>query len=163
MEDVAELMLLMSDYALGNFGNAVRRGREYLQRQSPREGAWRLSIIMATLGAALTGLGRLEEAEARLREALPRLKHATGSASWAVNHVCFLLARQARLEDAARLIGYIDTPRRAQTIVQSPSQRRSYDEAVAILRTALDSCRFEQLRAAGSGFTEDEAIALAFR
>jgi predicted ATPase/DNA-binding winged helix-turn-helix (wHTH) protein len=163
MEDIAELMLLMSDYALGNFGNAVRRGREYLQRQSPREGAWRLSIIMATLGAALTGLGRLEEAEARLREALPRLKHATGSASWAVNHVCFLLARQARLEDAARLIGYIDTPHRAQTIVQSPSQRRSYDEAVAILRTALDSCRFEQLRAAGSGFTEDEAIALAFR
>jgi predicted ATPase/DNA-binding winged helix-turn-helix (wHTH) protein len=162
LEYVAELLLLMIDYGLGDFDSALRCGLESLRRPEALEGGWRRSIALATVGAAFTALGRLEEAELALRDALPRVKRATGSANWALNHVVFLVARQSRFEQAARLIGYIDASRTAQMIVQSPTQRRSYDEAMSILTPVFDADTFAQLRQAGCSMTESEATELAF-
>jgi predicted ATPase/DNA-binding winged helix-turn-helix (wHTH) protein len=162
VEEVNEHGLVLVDYTRRDFEAAAGRGSRILARPSMRLGAAKHGVVLILVGAALTGIGRIEEAEAMLRMAVPRVRRATGSASWTFNHVTFLVARQGRIEDAARLIGYVDASRTDQTIVQSPAQRRSYDEALAILATTLDSCNLELLRAAGRELTEDEATTLAF-
>jgi predicted ATPase/DNA-binding winged helix-turn-helix (wHTH) protein len=160
--DSAELILIMCDYAQHRCNAAVERALRSLQSKPVRDSTWRTCILLATLGASLSGLGRLDEAEAMLREAVPRLKRATGSAAWAFNHVALLLARRGRLGDAAQLMGYLDASRTTHTIIHSPSQRRSYDDAMQILKQRLDPTRFEQLHTSGLVLTEDQAAALAF-
>jgi hypothetical protein len=162
LEDLSELILLMIDYGLRDFDAAAVRGREMLRRPAADRGSWSQSIVIATLGAALTGLGQLDEAEEMLGAAVPRVKRATGSANWVFNHVIYLVARQGRIADAARLIGYVDGSRRAQMIVRLPSQRRSYDEALALITSALPADEFDRLRAEGQELIEEQAIALGF-
>ena len=156
-----ELRLLLVDYALGNFEDAIRTGRELLTRPRAHQRGYTRAIVAATLGGVLAAAGDRAEAESMLRMALPRVKRATGTASWALNHVALLVARQGRLADAARLIGYIDGSRTGETVVQSPSMRRSYDEAFAVIEATLDASQFNRLRAEGRKLTEEEATALA--
>jgi hypothetical protein len=92
---------------------------------------------------------------------LPLAKRATGTVSWALNHVAMLAARQGRLEVAARLLGHVDGARTGQSIVQSPSQRLSYDDALAIVVPAFAPGDLERLRAEGRALTEDQVTALA--
>jgi predicted ATPase/DNA-binding winged helix-turn-helix (wHTH) protein len=159
-----EYFLLAIGYALSDLKPVVDRARELLDRSPTGIGGGIRSrlFVLATLGAGLTGLGDLDDAEEALRTALPQMKRSAGSASWMFNHIAFLVARQGRLEDAARLIGYVDGSRNDQSLVQSPATCRSYDEALAILAAALDPEKLGRLRAAGQEMTEGGATALAF-
>jgi predicted ATPase/DNA-binding winged helix-turn-helix (wHTH) protein len=161
LAEMSEMKLLLVDHAMRHFGEVVRSGRELLGRSKNRVGGFTRAIVSVTLGAALAAIGELADAETTLRASMPLIKRATGTVSWGLNHVVVLVARQGRLEDAARLIGYIDGSRTEQTIVQSPSQRSSYEEASAVLERALSKSDFERLRGEGRSLIEDQAAALA--
>jgi hypothetical protein len=140
----------------------VDRGRAFLARSERGVGARFFAFVLVWMGAALAALGELEEAEVAMRAALPRLKAGLGSAHMPLNYVAYLLARQGRVEDGARLIGYIDGSRTGQSILASAARRRAYDSALAIIDPILGAEQLDRLRAEGRSLTEDEAIALAF-
>jgi tetratricopeptide (TPR) repeat protein len=158
----SEVSLMLCDYALADYEVCVRRAHAILDHPDSPASAYTTTIVQVTLGAALVGLGRIDQAQAILRSAVSRLRRATGSSAWAFNHVSFLVARQGRIETAARLLGYADASHTAATIVRSPSMGRSYDEAVAIVERELVPADSGRLREAGRSMTEEEAIALAF-
>ncbi len=158
----AAMGLLLVEYALGNFDKAVAFGQELLTRQPTNLVGYTKAIVSVTLGAALTGIGDLANAELLFRRTLPSIRRATGTASGALNHVAFLVARLRRYADAARLIGYIDGSRNDEMQVHAPSLRRSYDEALAIIAKALKKSEIEKLKSEGRRFSEDEAVALAW-
>jgi predicted ATPase len=155
-----QMELLLARYALRDFAGVVCAGRELLRQPASVAGHIQ-AIVSITLGAALVGVGELAQAESTLRAALPPVKRTTGTVSWALNHLAFLVARQGRIEEAARLIGFIDGSRTGQSIIQSPSQRCSYDEAMAIVGSVLGDSALEQLKAEGRLLSEDQATALA--
>lgn len=74
----------------------------------------------------------------------------------------FPLARQGRLEDAARLIDHVDASQTVQSMVRAPSLQLSFDEALAIVELTLGEVDGQRLRAEGRLLAEDQAVALAF-
>jgi tetratricopeptide (TPR) repeat protein len=160
--ELSEQLLAFVDCSLGDWKSGLRRCREILSRPSVGMGISNKTVMLVTLGGALTALGHLDDAEAALRAGLERAKRATGSAYWAISSLAFLAARQGRLEDAARLIGHVDSTSTKERIAHSPVQRRNYDEALAIVAPVLGAKELDRLRAEGSALTEAEAVAIAF-
>ncbi len=158
----AEMSFVLVQYARRKFAETAELAATLLRRPTTGLVGYTRAIVAVTLGAALAGKGDVAASEAIFRQALPGIKRATGTVSWALNHVAFLLAMQDRKDDAARLLGHIDAARGDEMIVQSPSQKLSYDEAESIARQALGGERFSALRAQGRRLSEDEATTLAF-
>lgn len=157
----AEMAFVLIAYSLRNFAEAASAAVEWLRRPAASTVGYHRAVVAVTLAAALAGVGDLSGSEAIFRQTLPSIKRATGTVRWALNHLAFLTARRGRIEDAARLVGYIDASRTDEMIVQSPSQRTSYDEAVALVASAFGEDKFGKLRATGARLSEDEAAALA--
>jgi hypothetical protein len=156
--EMSELYLIWVDCALGNWEVAHRRGREILSDFTL--GLSFRTYVPVFIGCALVGLGRLDEAEAAIRDGLARARRATGSASWGISTVAFLAARQGRLEDAARLIGYLDATASRSAIPVTPGEKRPYDETLTLVAPALGAAELERLRIEGRELTEEQAIAL---
>jgi predicted ATPase/DNA-binding winged helix-turn-helix (wHTH) protein len=155
----SELLSIAVENTLGNFEAAAERARDLLGRSGAVFGARDRAFTLLFQGAALTSLGRLEEAEESLRAAVPQVRRAWNSAASALLYAAYLLARQQRTKDAARILGYIEG---ARTAVVLPSAHRLCDAANAVVAAALDGKELERLRAEGRQLTADDAIALAF-
>jgi predicted ATPase/DNA-binding winged helix-turn-helix (wHTH) protein len=157
----AEMGFVLVAFSMRKFAEAASAAVEWLRRPTASVIGYHRAVVAVTLAAALAGVGDLAASESTFRQALTGIKRATGTVHWVLNHLAFLIARQGRVEDAARLVGYIDNSRTDEMIVQSPSQRTSYDEAVRIASSALSKDEFKRLKAAGARLSEDEAAALA--
>jgi hypothetical protein len=162
LEDIADFFLVMIDSAHGDFAAAVDRGLQTLHRPVRRMGARNRTILHGTLGAALAGVGRMEEAGEMLRMVIPQARRALGSTTWVFNHVAFLVACQGRYDAAAQLLGFIDSAPTAGFIAKSPSQRRSYADARTLTHSAIGAEKFSQFHAEGGALSESDAAALAF-
>jgi tetratricopeptide (TPR) repeat protein len=162
LEDIADFFLMMIDFGQGDFAAAAERGLQTIRRPVTRMGARNKTILQGTLGAALAGVGRMEEADEMLRATIPQARRALGSTTWLFNHIAFLVARQGRYEAAAKLLGHIDRATTVGVIAKSPSQRRSYAQALALTKSAIEEEDFSRSHAAGSALNEDDATALAF-
>jgi predicted ATPase/DNA-binding winged helix-turn-helix (wHTH) protein len=159
--DLSDVMLLAIDSALGAFEAVVCRADDLLARKRVSDTSSRL-VTSIFRGGALAQLGYLGEAEASLRAAVPQLTHATGSAGWTFNYVAYLLVRQGRLGDAARILGCIDAFPGSAAFLRTPSGRRFYADAQAVVALGLSADTLERLRSEGRVLTETEAIALVF-
>lgn len=111
-------------------------------------------------GAALTGLGRLDEAEAAFRAALPRFRHSVGSAYWAP-FVAFWLARRNCCSAAMRVLGYIGRFAGAQTLAPAPAFLLAFNEADAVCAARSGDVERLRWRLEGLQMTEDEILELA--
>jgi predicted ATPase/DNA-binding winged helix-turn-helix (wHTH) protein len=149
-----EVTLQISDVALGHADDLLARNRP------PITGATR-AIVEGFRVVALAQIGDLERAEASLRDALPRFRQAFGTLRTILCHVAFLLVRQGRLEDAARILGAVDGLRRPGAPILSPPNQASYDRATVLAAQALGEGEFERLKATGAVLNEAQAIALA--
>lgn len=157
----AEMAFVLVKYAQREYAEAAGLAKDLLARPSASLNGYTRGIVAVTLGAALAGVGETAASEAVLRQALPAIKRATGTVSWALNHVALLAAKQGRHGDAARLLGHIDAARTGETIVLSPSQKLSYDEAELAAKGALGAKAFAAAKAEGRLMGEDAAAALA--
>jgi len=149
-----EVTLQISDVALPHADALLARNRP------PITGATR-AIIESFRVAALAQSGDLERAEASLRDALPRFRQAFGTLRTILCHVAYLLARQGRWEDTARILGAVDALRRPGAPILSPPNRASYEGAAVLAAQVLGEGEFERLKAAGGALSEAQAIALA--
>ena len=105
------MMLVGCDVALRNSHDALRVGRETLERANPPIRGFNRAVLENFVSAALVQIGELAEAESSLRAALPHTRHALGTARTTLCYVSFLLARQGRCADAAQLLGAVDALR----------------------------------------------------
>jgi hypothetical protein len=158
----AEHLLLVCDSTDAHYPEIVRRGRELLSRTAPPlRGATR-AVVTTIVGGALAHLGDLEASAEGLRLAIPMYKRAYGSGKGPMNEVAFLLARQGRFEDAARVIGRRDALQTFDRSNNYPALLRSYDAAVALVEAALGREECARLRDEGARLSDEEAAALAF-
>jgi len=155
------VLLLICDFAQRRFQAVARACADSLSKVGARLPGLGKVYLTTLMGGALAQCGDLDGAEAALRTALPMVKRAGQYVHGALNHVAFLVARQGRIPDAARLIGYIDAAQTPELVVKHPAWRLSYDDAIAIVAPALGASEFERLRREGGTLTEDEAVALA--
>ena len=158
----ANIMIVHCYYTSGDFEAAAQLGLETLEHPLVRDSPWIYSLLRLAIATALTGLGRLEEASEMLRDAVLRLKRSYGSASWLFSHVAYWVARQGRLHDAARLIGFID---QAQSLAGSPCAphfQLSYDMATHLVQRGVSEAEFDTLRSVGRQSPEALAFEVAF-
>jgi predicted ATPase len=155
-----ELVLLGCDVASRNSYDAVNSGREMLERKNPPIRGFNRAVTESFWIAALIQIGELAHAEASLRAALPRIRRALGTARTTLCHAAFLLARQGRCADSARILGAIDALRPPDSVILAPPNRASYDDAEMIASRALGTTEFERLKTEGYMLSEDEAVAL---
>jgi len=156
-----EMMLIGCDVALGNSEEVLRAGREMLERVSSSFPGFNRVVTENFVAAALVQLGQLANAETMLRAALPRMRRAVGTARTTLCYFSFLLARQGRCSDAARLLGSVDALRPPGAAVLAPPNRACYQNAAEIAERAFGAIEFERLKAEGGKLSEEEAVALA--
>ena len=158
-----ENLLALCDVAAGDFASALHRCDDLLGASRVMDSTFYRAFLLAWRGLALVGLGNLEGAEISLRTAATLATHATGSAPWFLCYVARLLARQGRFVEAAKTLGYIDNrlllPHHARL---PPVPELCYEDALATIKTGLDTEALGRLRNEGSRLNEEEVIAMAF-
>jgi predicted ATPase/DNA-binding winged helix-turn-helix (wHTH) protein len=155
-----ELVLLGCDVAARRSYDAVRAGRDMLERANPRIRGFNRVIVEGLWIAALIQIGELAKADSSLREAFPRIRRALGTGRTTLCYVSFLLARQGRCADATRLLGAIDALRPVGSPILAPPNRSAYEDSKTIAVEALGRSEFERLKAEGLNLSEDEAVML---
>lgn len=161
-EAFANIMIVHCHYAARDFEAALQLGVETLEQPLVRGSPWINSLLPPAIAAALTGLGRLEEAADMLCESVLRLRRSYGSAAWLFSHVAYLVARQGRLQDAARLLGFVEHARSMAGSVCAPHFQLSYDMAMNLVQRGLSEAEFSALRSGGRQLTEEVAVGVAF-
>jgi hypothetical protein len=156
-----EMMLIGCDVALGNSNEVLRAGRRMLERVSSAFPGFNRVVTENFVAAALVQLGELAKAESMFRAALPRIRRAVGTTRTTLCYFAFLLARQGRCADAARLLGAVDALRPSGAAVLAPPNRACRERAAEIAAQALEAREFERLKAEGGMLSEEEAVALA--
>ncbi len=158
-----ENLLSICDLAAGDFASALHRCDDLLARSRVIESTFFRAYLLAWRGMALAGLGNLEAAEISLRTATTMVTHTTGPAPWLFCYIAHLLARQGRFFEAAKTIAYIDSCMLEHDRVRMPPvPERCYEEALAIVKTGLDTEALGRLRNEGSRLSAEEVIAMAF-
>jgi predicted ATPase len=147
--------------ALGRYDDALRHLREARDLAERVGGNWFTAGAEARLGTLAVLQGRLDEARALLAEALDLSLTARST-----QLVTLCLTGYARLafadgdpERAARLEGAAEGLRRRVGLSAWPHARRVEAELVAQARQRLGAARFDQAYSAGSGLTQQQAVA----
>jgi predicted ATPase/DNA-binding winged helix-turn-helix (wHTH) protein/tetratricopeptide (TPR) repeat protein len=117
-------------------------------------------IASGNLAGMLIAQGDIDGALAIAQEAVSFCREEE-FVEWLFPHLALLAAKSGRLEEAARLWGYIDRiPDNAA--VHHVNEQRALDALAALLRGTLNPARLEQMRLEGRYLDEDQAVALAF-
>ena len=147
---------------LGRYDDALRHLREVGDLAERTGGDWLGAGSRVQLGILAVLRGGLGEARALLDEALD-----LSLAARSTQFVILCLAGYAQLasaegdpQRAARLEGAAEGLRRRVGLPVWPTLRQSKDELVAQLRQRLGAARFDQAFAAGSGLTQQQAVAI---
>jgi predicted ATPase/transcriptional regulator with XRE-family HTH domain len=120
------------------------------------------------LATYLMASGRWDEARTRAREALV-LAQATEQyveVLWALQHLAAATAlsnpqsggTSARLEIAARLIGFVDARLAALDTPRQNLRKRDYQHVLTVLRESLGGASLEIVLSTGAALTQDQAI-----
>jgi predicted ATPase len=148
---------------LGRYDDAARHLREVRDLAERVAGSWFTAGAGVRLGILAVLQGRLDEGRALLAEALD-----LSLAARSTQLVALCLTGYARLaladgdpERAARLAGATESLRRRVGLSAWPHARRLEADLVAQVRQRLGAARFDQAYSAGSGLTQQQAVANA--
>jgi predicted ATPase/DNA-binding winged helix-turn-helix (wHTH) protein len=114
---------------------------------------------LANLTAALTYLGRVDEALATARQALPLLR-LEGRMTTLLDHFALLACRRGLPEHAARIVGYADRCVRESGFDREVSELRARDMTADALDQALPAHVLERLLAEGEHDDIEAILAL---
>ena len=150
------------EMALGRYDDSERDLREARDLAEPVGGDWLTAGSQVHLGTLAVLRGRLDEARPLLEEALD-----LSLASHSTQFVTLCLAGYAQLafadgdpDRAALLEGAAEGLRRRVGLPAWPNLRRVEADLVTRVRHRLGDSRFDQAFSAGSGLTQQEAVAI---
>ncbi len=110
-------------------------------------------------------LGRLEEAEAAVKESLREARAVggrSGYVAWALHHLARVAAERSQFGRSARILGYLDRWYEENSDFRpEANEQASYDHAYSLLADSLAAPERARLMADGAAWTEDEAVAEA--
>jgi tetratricopeptide (TPR) repeat protein len=151
-----------TNWALGALDAALAGFREIIDvmRTSNRTTTLGLGVALTNLAGVLTELGHLEEALAAAREGLALRKDA-GYVWGALDHLALRAALGGKFEEAARLVGYVDSVFAAKKESRQPNEARARGRLIQVLSENLRPDEFIRLLAQGATITEEEACRLA--
>jgi hypothetical protein len=75
-----------------------------------------------------------------------------------LQHLALLLARRGEVNDAARLVGYVNVQLEELGVERPDTEKWGYDKLMAALREKLGEDEIERLVAEGSAWSEDQAV-----
>jgi len=116
-----------------------------------------IGFALGNLAGMLTARGDLDKALAVARKAMPHCREDENF-RWLFPHLALRAAKAGKLEDAARLMGYLDHVDRGPL---SFNETRALDTLRGLLHDRMPPGRAEELREAGRYLDEDQALALA--
>ena len=146
---------------VGRYDDALRHLTEVRDLAERFDNPWLAAVSRVYLGTLAVAQGRPEEARALLDEALELslAAHSTRSVTLCLAAFARLALVEGDPERAALLAGAAEGLRRRVGLRAWPLLRREEAELVAQVRQALGADRFDQVFAAGSRLTQQEAVA----
>jgi len=147
------------EYLTGNI-EAARDAAGRARETFAALGSPYLVLVLANLAAYALAKNDLQEARARLREAL----ELGGAGRWFVTileHHALLAALQGDSERAAMLMGYTDARYRTRGETRPPTEQRGYNRLAGLLAQAYENGEIEQLTGFGASWTEEEVLEAA--
>ena len=144
----------------------VRLSRHYAWRARPwrsnRVGrtrrTWRLGYD--NIAAYRIALGDVDGAREAAREGLRWARQAQHALCIAIalQHIALLLALRGEVNDAARLIGYVNVQFKELGNEREATEKWGYEKLMAALREQLSEAEIEKLAAEGAAWSEDQAV-----
>jgi predicted ATPase/class 3 adenylate cyclase len=151
----------MVETIVGRHDDAQRHLREARDLGKRFDDAWMAAWSRVELGTLAVVRGRLEEARALLEEALELslAAHSTRSVTLCLAAFARLALVEGDAEGAALLAGAAEGLRRRVGLRSLVVLRQGEAELVAQVRQTLGADRFEEVFAAGTRLTQQEAVA----
>ena len=151
----------LAEMATGRYDDALPHLTEMRDLADRLDNPWLAAVSRVYLGMLAVAQGRSEEARGLLDEGLEL--SLAGHSTRSVTLCLAAFARQASVEgdpeQAALLAGAAEGLRRPAGLEAWPLLRRGEAELVAQVRQALGADRFDQVYAAGSRLSQQEAVA----
>jgi tetratricopeptide (TPR) repeat protein len=156
-------LLATADRMEGGYAAAVERYRESLALNRRLGDERWVTMEMMNLAAAERGLGRLDDAEAHLREALTRALGGEGGdlAPFCVLAFAGIAAERGEAVRAGTLVGAIDAWLEGTAQILDPDDAPDFERAVGRGLSA-DPNEFDRGRVAGHAMSISQAAAFAF-
>jgi len=164
-------LLAESEFRLGDAKRAVQLATQCLAMLRKIGNTYFFAGVLSNLAAYSIALGRWEEARSRAREALERLVDTQNVQffPFTLQHFVALAAlspvdggeREARLSDAARLLGFVNARVAELRVPREFTEQQEYDRILDVLgRDPLTGSRAGMMEA-GAAMTASAAIELA--
>ena len=153
------------EFADGQIELALRLACEGLEIESRGKNATSLAVCHCNTAAYRIALGEVDGAREAAREALRLARQAQAVFCIAIvlQHGALLLALRGDLNDAARLIGYVNLQFKELGNERETTEKWGYDKLMAALRDQLNEVEIETLAAEGAAWSEDRAAEEALK
>jgi tetratricopeptide (TPR) repeat protein len=152
--------LVDDDFNAGRIAAAIDAAAALVDQCRQHRGLGLLGLMLFHFGDYLLAADRHAEALAIAREGI-RLNRSLGRSA-PVNACLETVALATALGGAgaraARLAGYVEAFYRGVSFVRGPTQQRTWDRLLAVLRGALAADEVQRLMAEGAGWSEDQAV-----
>ncbi len=148
------------EFCAGFTDRAIAQLRELIARIVPTDNLY--VPANTNMASFLLAQNQLDEGAAFAARALSRAKDVGGYVLRATVLQCTLVvALDGRLQEAARLDGYVAAGFAAAGDLWQPIEQQAQDRILGLLRMALTESAITSVMADGAGLNEDRAIALA--
>ncbi len=152
-------------FAEGDATKAVAKGRESAGLRHKTKNAVGIANAYSNLTAYQLALGDSAGAKADARVALHHAREGqtTNMLMCAMQHVALIKAREGDVQNAARLLGYVDKMFEESGFWREPTEKWSYDQLMATLGAKLKGDEVSALASQGAAWTEEQAVEEALR
>jgi tetratricopeptide (TPR) repeat protein len=168
--DEAGEALVLANLAEAEFGDgqverALRLARAGLEVDERGKDAAALAADHNNIATYRIALGDVDSAHEAAREGLRWGRQAQDALSIAsaLQHLALLLALRGELNDASRVMGYINAQYRELTYERQTTEKWGYERLMAILSEHLSDTAIAKLEAEGAAWSEDQAVVEALK
>jgi tetratricopeptide (TPR) repeat protein len=153
------------DFADGQVEQALRLAGEALEIQSRGKNASSLAVSYINIAAYRIALGDVDGAREAAREGLRVARQAqyAGGIAITLQHFSLLGALRGEVNDAARLIGYVNVQYNELGFERESTEKWGYEKLMAALHEQLSDAEIEKLAAEGAAWSEDRAAEEALK
>ena len=147
----------------GKTDEAEKHMGQVLEAISQRNDSYMFATMQSMFAHALRGMGELDKAAYYYKITIRLWKERGHPSAIAHQLECFGFIALAH-EDAVRatkLFSAADTARNTINSVRTPSEQKEFEEAVAQLKTGMDTDEFEKVWENGQTITLDDAVEFA--
>jgi hypothetical protein len=152
--------LVDDEFNAGHVEAAIVEAGELVDQCREHRGLGLLGLMFFHFGDYLLAANRQGEAKAIGVEGI-RLNRSLGRSApvnACIETVVLAIALEGACERAARLAGYVKAFYENVSFVRGPTQQRTWERLMAVLKEALGAGRAEQLMGEGAVWSEDQAI-----